>query len=285
MPRTRLNPPRSQSHQPDGEPDRIRGRLQLEKNGSPFLAPARVDLLEAIGGLGSITSAAKAVGLSYKAAWDAVDAMNNQAGAALVSRSVGGAKGGGTQLTEYGKRVVELVRKIERDYADVLTMLEDPSSELAEYNRLRRQLSLRTSARNQWIGKVTRLNLGTVRAEVSLALGSDLVRASVSVSSVSRLAIEPGAELCALVKATSIGLTLAGAGEPRDVDTGNHLEALVAEVTRGHDEVEITALLPGERSITAVLPVDAQTEQMVKGTAVVASFAPEQVVLVQLQSS
>jgi molybdate transport system regulatory protein len=277
-PRTPKEPKRAAD--PD-HADRIRGRLQLDKDGSTFLAPARVDLLEAIGALGSITGAAKAVGLSYKAAWDAVDTMNNQARAALVSRSVGGTGGGGTQLTEYGKRTVELVRRIERDYAEVLLQLEDPRSELAEYSRLQRQLSLRTSARNQWIGKVTRVDLGSVRAQVSVGLGGDTVTASVSASSVARLGIEMGVELCVLVKATSIALWLPEA-QPSAAKSVNLLRALVAEVTLGQGEVEITALLQEERSITAVLPVDPDVERMAKGTHVYASFPPEQVVLVQL---
>lgn len=60
------------------------------------------------------------MGLSYKAAWDAVDAMNNLASSALVTRTTGGTRGGSTLLTDYGKHVVELVRKTEQDYANVL---------------------------------------------------------------------------------------------------------------------------------------------------------------------
>jgi molybdate transport system regulatory protein len=266
---------------PPLESHSLRGRLQLERNGSAFLGPGRVDLLEAIGEHGSITSAAKSVGLSYKAAWDAVDAMNNQAQAALVSRSVGGSRGGGTQLTEYGKRVVALVRRIERDYAGVLQLLENPDSELAEYSRLQRQLTLRTSARNQWIGRVTQVTLGLVRAEVQIALGVEYVRASVSASSVERLAIAPGVELCLLVKATSIALSFAG--EPAAAKPGvNQLDAVVESVTPGTDQVEITALLADERTVTAVLPADATTARMTKGAPVIARFAPEQVLLVQL---
>jgi molybdenum-dependent DNA-binding transcriptional regulator ModE len=58
-----------------------------------FLGDTRIRLLEAIDRYGSISQAAKAVPLSYKAAWDAVDAMNNLAEAPLVERSVGGKHG------------------------------------------------------------------------------------------------------------------------------------------------------------------------------------------------
>lgn len=264
-----------------GQP--IRGRLQLEKNGSAFLAPARVDLLEAIGAHGSISAAAKAVGLSYKAAWDAVDAMNNQSPKALVSRSVGGSHGGGTQLTDYGRRVLSLVRRIEREYADVVQLLEEPGSALAEYSQLQRRLSLCSSARNQWVGRVTQVTLGMVRAEVHLALGSQPVRASLSAASVQRLGIAPGAELCMLVKATAIRLQLAGGRvDLRGADL-NHLQATVVQITPGLDQIEVTARLQEERSVTAVVGASSAPWLHV-GTKVVASFAPEHVLLVQLHS-
>ena len=259
----------------------IRGRLQLERNGSTFLAPARVDLLEGILEHGSITAAAKAVGLSYKAAWDAVDAMNNQARSALVTRSVGGSRGGGTQLTEYGKRVIALVRRIEREYADVLSLLDEPESDFAEYSRLQRQLTLRTSARNQWIGCVTQVTLGLVRAEVSLALGEQQVRASVSASSVQRLQIQPGVELCLLVKATSVSLQLAEA-EVALPASHNQLLATVADVRGGLDQLEIVAFMPGDRSVTAIVSASDAAARMRQGVPIRASFAAEQVVLVQL---
>lgn len=52
--------------------------------------PQRITLLQQVAAQGSITQAAKAAGLSYKAAWDAIDEMNNLAGQPLVERSVGG---------------------------------------------------------------------------------------------------------------------------------------------------------------------------------------------------
>lgn len=61
--------------------------------------PQRIALLAQIAELGSITRAAKAVGISYKGAWDAIDELNNLAERPLVERSVGGKGGGGARLT------------------------------------------------------------------------------------------------------------------------------------------------------------------------------------------
>ena len=94
---------------------RLRGRLEVETEFGSFLGDTRIRLLEAIDRYGSISQAAKAVPLSYKAAWDAVDAMNNLAEAPLVERSVGGKHGGGTSLTDYGRRVIAMYRAVEQE--------------------------------------------------------------------------------------------------------------------------------------------------------------------------
>ena len=78
---------------------RLRGKLEVDTEFGTFLGDTRIRLLEAIDQHGSISQAAKAVPISYKAAWDAVDAMNNLADQPLVVRSTGGKNGGGTQLT------------------------------------------------------------------------------------------------------------------------------------------------------------------------------------------
>ena len=66
----------------------------------------RVALLEKLAELGSITAAAKAVGISYKGAWEAIEALNNLSDAPLVERTVGGTGGGGTRLTKHGEKVL-----------------------------------------------------------------------------------------------------------------------------------------------------------------------------------
>jgi molybdate transport repressor ModE-like protein len=68
--------------------------------------PGRIALLAKIAECGSITQAAKAIRMSYKAAWDAIDAMNNLAGEPLVERLAGGKGGGGTRLTARGEQLV-----------------------------------------------------------------------------------------------------------------------------------------------------------------------------------
>lgn len=72
-------------------------------DGQRFGDAQRMALLVAIAESGSITAASQSLQISYKAAWDAVAAMNAQAGAPLVLRSAGGRNGGGSQLSELGQ--------------------------------------------------------------------------------------------------------------------------------------------------------------------------------------
>ncbi|MGC1173231.1 winged helix-turn-helix domain-containing protein, partial [Polaromonas sp.] len=70
-------------------------QLQLAGALGHDAADKRIDILRRIGEAGSISEAARAAGVSYKAGWQAVDTLSNLAGAALVERMVGGSGGGG----------------------------------------------------------------------------------------------------------------------------------------------------------------------------------------------
>lgn len=81
------------------------------------IGPGRADLLEAIGRGGSISAAARALGMSYRRAWLLVDAVNRCFRRPLVERATGGRGGGGAQLTAHGVEVLRLYRTIERKAA------------------------------------------------------------------------------------------------------------------------------------------------------------------------
>src|SRR5687768_12507209 len=92
----------------------LNGSVWMTVSGEKLGGSGRVELLAGIGERGSITQAAKAVGMSYKAAWEAIDAMNNLAGEPLVERLAGGKGGGGTRLTARGAQLVAHFRLIEQ---------------------------------------------------------------------------------------------------------------------------------------------------------------------------
>ena len=78
------------------------------------IGPGKIELLEAIDREGSISAAGRALGMSYKRAWDLVDALNKLTGPAVVEASPGGYRGGGATLTDAGRNLVADYRAIER---------------------------------------------------------------------------------------------------------------------------------------------------------------------------
>jgi len=103
----------------------LHGNFSVSTESGIFLTEARIRLLEAIDRLGSISSAARMFGMSYKWAWDELNGMNSQALSPLVVRNVGGRRGGGTTLTSHGHRVVAFYRALEREYQNAVKELSE----------------------------------------------------------------------------------------------------------------------------------------------------------------
>jgi molybdate transport system regulatory protein len=91
----------------------VRFRLRVKRGEDIAVGPGKVDLLEAIDRTGSITSAARELGMSYRRAWLLVDTMNRCFRSAVVTAETGGRRGGGTTLTPLGAEVVRRYRRIE----------------------------------------------------------------------------------------------------------------------------------------------------------------------------
>ncbi|MFS4418063.1 winged helix-turn-helix domain-containing protein [Maribacter sp. 2307ULW6-5] len=85
---------------------KIKSRIWIEVGDNVLVGQGRVRLLKEIEAQGSLSKAAKSIGMSYKKAWTMVDAVNRSAKEAVVTTSVGGQKGGGTVLTPYGKLLI-----------------------------------------------------------------------------------------------------------------------------------------------------------------------------------
>jgi molybdate transport system regulatory protein len=106
------------------------GHLWLKRGEKNFIGPGRIELLEQIMLHGSITKAAKAMKMSYKAAWDSVDAMNTLAPKPLVERITGGKGGGGTVITAYAKELIAVYRDVTALQQKHLSVLESSFSDV-----------------------------------------------------------------------------------------------------------------------------------------------------------
>ncbi len=101
---------------------KIRSRIWIEVDDTMLLGEGRVKLLKAIEEHGSLSKAAKSIGMSYKKAWTLVDAVNKSAKEAVVTKTIGGQQGGGTIVTPYGKQLVEAFENINKNCWEFLDL-------------------------------------------------------------------------------------------------------------------------------------------------------------------
>ena len=87
---------------------KIKSRIWIEADNKMFLGEGRIKLLKSINKTHSISKSAKELGMSYKKAWNLIDSVNKSNDKPIVIKSVGGSSGGGTKLTPYGIKMIEL---------------------------------------------------------------------------------------------------------------------------------------------------------------------------------
>ncbi|MBI3480493.1 MAG: TOBE domain-containing protein [Nitrosomonadales bacterium] len=213
-----------------------------------------LELLERIDATGSISSAATLMGMSYKAAWEAVEAINNLSEQALVERKAGGQHGGGTTLTTYGRRVVGAYRRLEQEREQVLKKLAQVMDDFDEYYHLIRRFDMKTSARNQFLGKVKSIKLGQINAEVVVDIGGgDSLAAVITHDSVDHLKLETGSEVYALIKAPWVIVTTSDGFK---TSARNELHGTVVRCQEGAVNGEVIIELAGGKSVAAIVTND-----------------------------
>jgi molybdate transport system regulatory protein len=259
---------------------RVRSALTLETRAGALAGKRWMELLAGLDKNHSITAAAKAVGLSYKAAWDAIEAMNNLSEQPLVQRTKGGKGGGGTRLTERGRQLVATFAAVDAENNRFLELLNSRISHLDQDLRIIGRLTMLTSARNHFAGQVTRIHKGAVNDEVELVLsGGERLTAIVTHESVQNLGLKIGKDAVALVKASWIILAL-DVKPSLKLSARNQLAGEIKRLTRGAVNAEVVIELKGGNSVAAIITNDAVKElKLAIGKRVVAIFKASSVIL------
>jgi molybdate transport system regulatory protein len=104
----------------------IRGRIAIEIGDRPALGEAGADLLEQISISGSLSEAARQLHYSYRWAWLLVDGMNHAWEQPLVTTATGGKRGGGAQLTDFGRNVLSAYRQLQLQLEHFLDQQHEP---------------------------------------------------------------------------------------------------------------------------------------------------------------
>lgn len=234
--------------------------------------PQRIALLQQVAEQGSITRAAKAAGLSYKGAWDAIDELNNLAGQPLVERSVGGKGGGGASLTATGERLVALYLRLEQ-LQNQLFQAADESEDLALLSRL----MLRTSARNQLGGRILAIHAHGRHDHIEIALDEQQrLLAQITRDSTERLQLKVGGPVTALFKAGWLQLQPLDAAR-QDNQLRGEVEVIFGD---GEEQREVRIVLPGGQRLQALVDFAVfNTLNLQLGQALLAHIDPAQILL------
>jgi molybdate transport system regulatory protein len=217
--------------------------------------------------------------MSYKGAWDAIDAMNNLADDPLLMRTAGGKGGGGTRLTERGRRLVETFAALEDVHRRFLERFETLAETSANDIKLIRSLMFRTSARNQFAGRVAAIHQGVVNDTVELELpGGERVVATLTRESTENLGLKIGSEAIALIKASSVLLALPDEG--MRLSARNQFPGAVVQVIKGPVNADVRVQLAGGSVMAAVVTTESVSRLALKeGTPVIAVVKASSVML------
>ncbi|GAB2822321.1 TOBE domain-containing protein [Comamonas piscis] len=221
----------------------------------------RIDVLRHIQNCGSISEAARRVGISYKAAWQALDTLSNLAGVELVQRSVGGTGGGGARLTADALLLLEAADAmghareqlhVQLEHARQLPAAADSQPRAAGAAGISvattlARLQVMTSMRNQWPCVVAQLSRSGPLVQVQLQ-GADagapfVLHSHITDESAQLLGLRPGLPVLAMCKATAV--TVQAASASCDVAIGsNGWQGAVTRATRGGVVQELAVRLP-----------------------------------------
>ncbi|MEJ1934530.1 TOBE domain-containing protein, partial [Nostoc sp. NIES-2111] len=232
----------------------VQAALSLVAENMPPVGRDRIRLLESIAREGSISAGARAFGLTYKAAWDAMEGMSSLFGTPMLRRRAGGKAGGGSELTEAGIAVIAAFHRIEAELVRAVRSIEDAGSGGAALALdTAPRFLMRTSARNVLRGTVAAVSPRAIRVEVTVETApGETIRAGVTRDSVDSLGLCPGRPVAALVKSFFVSVRPAG-NLPLEAGT-NALPATIGAIDADATAREVVLDIGHGRTLAACLP-------------------------------
>jgi molybdate transport system regulatory protein len=231
-----------------------RAPASLRLGGASRAGEDRLRLLDAIERRGSITAAGEEIGLSYRATWDAVQALNNLFPMPLVRARAGGRSGGAAALTPEGTATLRTLRHVQAEITLAMDRLEARLAEDPAAGPFSNAWSLimRTSARNTLRGQVKTVVDGAVNAEVVVDIGQGLeIVAIITRHSVEDLGLAPGSDVIALIK-SSFPVLVAGDG-PIRASARNRLTGTIVALDDGAVNSEVALELADGKTLVATI--------------------------------
>lgn len=206
----------------------------------------RLDILRRIGEVGSISQAARDAGVSYKAAWQAVETLSNLAGSPMLEKAVGGRGGGGARITPAGLQLLATAERLLAARSAVVAQIDGRERGMALGG-----LGLRTSMRNTLPCVVASLKSvgGAVQVLMQLPDGQSL-SSRITRESAQLLGLCKGLPVLALCKATAVTVSALDCADSAGSMSGrNCLQGLLERVPAAGRAGEVSLRLGGEQHL------------------------------------
>lgn len=264
----------------DSTPE-LSATLSLRNGDQAWGSERRMALLAAIGTEGSISAAARKIGLSYKAAWDAVDMMNNLAGDLLVERVTGGVRGGGAQLTERAHQLVAWYQAVQAEHQRFMAVLSRFGPDSQRHLDLLQSMALQTSARNRFEGIVGQIDSGPVNDRLTLQLNdTHSLTATLTHASTERLGLTPGRRALAFIKAQAVRIEALSAN-PISASPLEHTcwQGQIRHLVAGKGQQEISLTISPQIQLTGILDTVSPAQALTTGAKARAWFPATDVLI------
>lgn len=207
----------------------------------------RIDVLQRIKQFGSISEAARSAGISYKAAWQAIETLSALAGEPLVEKSVGGNTGGGARITPAGEAVLEASAALNKVRNQILSDIQaGESPKLAALA----SVALRMSIRNIIPCVIEDIHGGMSMCKVKMKVcEGQYLRSSVTLESRQLLDLQVGKSVLALFKASAATVSK---DKPEDVSRC-FLFGQVSRLPQKDKGGEVTLRLPNGLNVVGFI--------------------------------
>lgn len=221
----------------------------------------RMELLKAIDETGSLSKAAKKVGMTYKAVWDAIYNIQNLSGISLILTKSGGKGGGGAVLSEEARHLLKSFYDKEKQINDYLNSLLPLWEKNEDLFGLMKRISLTTSARNQIKGTIKKIKKEPLRSDIFIQVSDHhLITASITNDSVKNLQLQPDKEVFILIKSSHVHLQK----NAKNPDCKNIFQGKALRIIRGKKHAEINISIENNLVLTAMLSGDELTRLQIQ---------------------
>ena len=221
-------------------------KLYLTHDQETFVTPERIELLKSIASAGSISAAAKAMGKSYKWAWDSIEQMNGHTNSSLVSKSSGGKGGGGAEITPFAVELIDYYDDLKRIYQNKIESYQERFNQAFEKRTFVKDIA------STLHGRVANIECNSSLCEVAIAYGDTTLKAKCKKA----MKLSKDDAISFLVESNQIII----AKQAVEISAQNLLVGKITAIVKEGEKVYLTLSLTTTEELKVLITMDSLTQ-------------------------